>query len=108
MFEATQSDRKRRLTCQSNKRTNKKLNGLREEQFKNNCPVDQRWIFNATNEEIPEDVSLMLSLGPKFGLPLQPSEVPVHRLLADVESVLPMLNDDLSGCFYTYFIDSNQ
>lgn len=46
-------------------------------------------LFNATDQEIPPETSILLSLGPKFSLPYTDvNKLPIYHLIADLESIL--------------------
>lgn len=46
------------------------------------------FVFNATETIIPDDAKIIMGLGPKFGLPVRPREIPVYDIITDVESIL--------------------
>ena len=51
--------------------------------------VNTKAILNTTSVEIPTEVELLFSLGPKFALPYtRIAEIPFFHVLADVESIL--------------------
>lgn len=50
--------------------------------------VDPKWFINLTNVDIPNDICWLLSLGPKFSLPIQQKEFPIFKFIADIENVL--------------------
>lgn len=48
-----------------------------------------RAIYNGTQKQIPPEMEVLLSLGPKFSLPItQQQQIPYYHLLGDVESIL--------------------
>lgn len=52
---------------------------------------NSKWFINLTDTVFPEEVKNLLSLGPKFSLPISPKELHAGRLLADIESILDKL-----------------
>lgn len=50
-----------------------------------NESTTKNWLINTTNCRIPNNVSQVLELGPKFAVQLTTNEVPTLHLLADVE-----------------------
>ncbi|XP_044762033.1 uncharacterized protein LOC123319229 [Coccinella septempunctata] len=59
-----------------------------------NFRVQDRWFRNLTGAEIPPEVKITLSLGSKFNIPVNLKEVKVKDLIADVESILDLVEED--------------
>ena len=51
------------------------------------------WLKNLSSVQIPEDVNMILSLGPKFAVSQLKNEIPVNKIIADVEQIIPSFND---------------
>lgn len=49
---------------------------------------------NLTNLQIPSNVIDVLAKGPKFSLPIDSSNLPLHRLLADYEDILNVIPNE--------------
>ncbi|XP_058840547.1 uncharacterized protein LOC131696034, partial [Topomyia yanbarensis] len=79
------------------RRTNKKLAKLLEKTapLDNSTPKYQdKTILNATTVTVPSDTLTLLSLGPKFSLPVTSlNHVPFYHMLADVEAILRVSPD---------------
>lgn len=46
-----------------------------------------------TNTTIPDDVKMILSLGPKFAVTQRKNDIPVRNLIADVENVITAIEN---------------
>ncbi|XP_058816722.1 uncharacterized protein LOC131680001 [Topomyia yanbarensis] len=56
--------------------------------------LNEKAIFNATTVTVPPDTLALLSLGPKFSLPVTNiKQIPFYHLLADVEAILHVSPD---------------
>lgn len=70
---------------------------LRLQQSQMNCctlnKMNENWISNLTNEEIPLETMLLLSYGPKFCLQTNKNEIPYFQLISEVESMLHSITD---------------
>ncbi|XP_044745148.1 uncharacterized protein LOC123307011 [Coccinella septempunctata] len=53
-----------------------------------------KFIYNYTQAVLPDSVHRILSLGPKFGLPLNISEIPIHTIIKDLEYCISNLESD--------------
>ena len=74
----TRTDRKRR-----------RLLNQSAEQHTNTPSYNDKSLFNATGQQLPPEVSLLLSLGPSYSLPYTSvKKLPIYHLLADVEIIL--------------------
>lgn len=71
----------------------RKLNNMKINLLRNVCGRPQ-WIHNRTNVNIPEEVNTILSLGPKFSIPPTVKDIPMKRLLANVESIIELGEED--------------
>lgn len=70
-------------------RLNRKFDRLSENQLNTHIKANtENFIHNATSTVIPDDVKLLMGLGPKFSLPSVGSEIPVFSIIADVEAIL--------------------
>lgn len=76
----------------------KKFNKLQQKTFDHfnfHTRVNNNWLINLTDIDIPEDVAWLLSLGAKFSLPIEQGSFPLLKIIADVENVLTKeTNDD--------------
>lgn len=74
---------------------NEKFRKLFDDQFKSklNCSSD-KFVFNATNIDIPKEVMLLSGLGQKFCLPLNLNKLPIFDFIADVEVIIENLEND--------------
>ncbi|XP_058827843.1 uncharacterized protein LOC131687767 [Topomyia yanbarensis] len=74
------------------RKTNSKLTNLlrKSDPTTDKIPtINDKSILNATNLHIPPEMQLLLSMGPKFSLPIvNPSQIPIYHLIADLESIL--------------------
>ncbi|XP_058827585.1 uncharacterized protein LOC131687512 [Topomyia yanbarensis] len=60
-----------------------------------NFTVNESWIRNTTDVEVPKETMLLLGYGPKFALPFQDNrEIPYFKIIADLESILKLEPDD--------------
>lgn len=50
-------------------------------------PTQERWFKNISNEQIPDDISNFLALGPKFSIKPNVRDISIPKILAEVESV---------------------
>lgn len=70
-------------------RLNRKFDRLSETQLKAHITSNAvNFVHNATSIDIPDDVKLLVGLGPKFSLPSVGSDIPVFNIIADVEMIL--------------------
>lgn len=68
---------------------NSKFDALSRNQLTNHIQSDtEKFIHNASNTPIPDDVKFMTGLGPKFGLPIESKEIPVFGIVCDLEMIL--------------------
>lgn len=74
-----------------NKLTNK-LNKLIQQQTPH-ISYNKDWLKNLSSIQIPEDVNMILSLGPKFAVGQLKNEIPVNKIIADVEQIIPSFNE---------------
>lgn len=70
----------------------KKLNSLQNKYCDVNIRYQSDKIFNFTNVNIPNEVKRILSVGPKFGLPLTKKEIPIPTIVKDIEYCISSLN----------------
>lgn len=49
---------------------------------------NKEWIKNLSDVSLPDDVLMMLALGPKFAVYQRKNEVPVGKIIADVENII--------------------
>ncbi|XP_045466656.1 uncharacterized protein LOC123675350 [Harmonia axyridis] len=51
--------------------------------------IRDEWLCNLTTTQIPTEVKVILSLGPKFGVaPLPVKDIPIKNIVADVENII--------------------
>lgn len=73
----------------------KKLEKLTQKSAHKNANVCPNWLENMTDIEIPNDVADILSLGPKFSMPLEKiTEKHIDDIIASVESGIKHLTND--------------
>ncbi|XP_055840075.1 uncharacterized protein LOC129907749 isoform X1 [Episyrphus balteatus] len=48
----------------------------------------ENWFVNKTQVEFPEDTKWLLSLGPKFALPIKKENIPIFKMIADGEELI--------------------
>ncbi|XP_036339738.1 uncharacterized protein LOC118749054 [Rhagoletis pomonella] len=71
-----------------------KYEKLREKQKQLlNIRVVPEWFCNITSTEIPDDIQWLLSLGPKFALPISNKEFPLFKIIADGENCIQTIKD---------------
>lgn len=63
----------------------KKLQNLENERSEVCISTQDKFLYNFTDAVLPQDVRTMLSLGPKFGLPIKNSEIPIPTIIKDLE-----------------------
>ena len=61
--------------------------------------VQDTWIRNLTEVPIPGDIANMLALGPKFALPVTRDEIPIRKLLAEVEQLVSKVDEDKKNLY---------
>lgn len=49
---------------------------------------NENWFVNKTQVEFPEDTKWLLSLGPKFALPMHKDNLPIFKIIADGEELI--------------------
>lgn len=69
-----------------------KLNNLRLAN-KTTIKIKNNWIKNLTNVELPPEVSDFLALGPKFSLQPSLGDLSIKNLLADVENIVNVVDE---------------
>lgn len=62
-----------------------KLRRLVIDQRPHTSEYQDKFIFNDTDVELPNEVKNILSLGPKFGIPYESSELPIPIIIKDLE-----------------------
>lgn len=70
----------------------KKLNCLENKYNNVSIKYQDNQIFNYTNLEIPIEAKRILSVGPKFGIPLTKKEIPFHTIIKDIEFCISSQN----------------
>lgn len=53
-----------------------------------NLKTEDKWFRNISSKQVPDNVKLVLSLGPKFSLPTTVRDVDIEKLLAHVEQIV--------------------
>ncbi|XP_067616260.1 uncharacterized protein [Eurosta solidaginis] len=72
----------------------KKYENLKSRQRENlNIRVVPEWFHNISSIDFPTDIRWLLSLGPKYALPIQDKEFPLFQLIADGENVIRTIED---------------
>lgn len=79
------------LRSQNNHKFEKLSALIQQQGILNDIQFDPSCIKNMTNIEIPKDVMVLLSLGPKFAV--RPSEIPINDLITDVECINSRITD---------------
>ena len=78
--------------------TNRKFQHLLERveiEKANKLIVNESWIKNMTNINVPHETMVLLGYGPKFALPLENNqEIPYFKIIADLESILKLEPDE--------------
>lgn len=69
-----------------------KVNKLIEQQAAK-IQYNKDWLNNISSVDIPDDVHMILALGPKFSVHHNKHEIPIHNLIADIEQIIPSIND---------------
>lgn len=64
-----------------------KIDHLKSQQL-NKLVTQTKWFRNVSSVQIPNDITQLLSLGPKFSIEIPKKEVSVQRILAEVENIL--------------------
>ena len=74
----------------SNKIKRKNLNKLNllQSKMSNNIKTKDSWFKNLTDIDIPQDITSLLALGPKFSLNPPANEIKISHLLADLENII--------------------
>jgi len=55
---------------------------------------DNEWFVNLTNYNFPDDVSNLLGMGPKFNLGFSKTEIPIPKILSEVESIVEPIKSE--------------
>ena len=71
-----------------------KFNNLVKNQHKFTINTQEGWIRNLSGVEIPTDILKFLALGNKFSLPILNNEIPIKKVLADLENIILHFNDN--------------
>lgn len=58
--------------------------------------VNNKWIVNHSDVDVPNEVQYILSLGEKFNLPYEKGNEPLKDLIIDLEYILDMFEDETS------------
>lgn len=64
-----------------------KINRL-QERCNSNIHTQEGWFKNLTDVVIPSNVSTFLALGKKFSVPVSAKEIPINKLITDVEDII--------------------
>lgn len=83
----------KKLKSKQLKKFNKIL--VRQKPAMQNVGINNKWIMNLSNVNIPREVQHILSLGDKFNLPYGNNEFPMKDLIIDVEYILDKFDDDI-------------
>jgi hypothetical protein len=85
-FIDTQNDKFFNITSQSRITLNNKFNNLLDTQLtKIDVIYDPDCVINLTQLEIPIEVTILLSFGPNFALPVNPKNCPFLKIISDIE-----------------------
>lgn len=74
----------------------KKIDQLKQDIFKKmniDLRMENDWFVNLSETIIPEEVKWLLSLGKKFAIPHDSKDVPLFRIIADVENCITKVRD---------------
>ncbi|XP_045466655.1 uncharacterized protein LOC123675349 [Harmonia axyridis] len=85
-----------RLISKSKKCTkvDRKIKALQRRIHKADYKVPEKWFKNLSQTTVPEEVKTVLGLGSKFNVPLDHKEIHIKDLIADVESILDLVEED--------------
>lgn len=79
--------------CDKNK--NDKLERLKANLLRdNNMKFNSKWFVNLTETNIPLEVKWLLSLGKKFALPTVNSQIPLLKIITDVEECIKTIPEN--------------
>lgn len=56
--------------------------------------TQDRWFMNLTDLNIPENIVTTLSLGRKFSIPVSTKDIPIKKLIADVEDIVEKIPEN--------------
>ncbi|XP_046491078.1 uncharacterized protein [Neodiprion pinetum] len=76
---------------------NKLANLINNKKRPTSNPIDstfENWIVNLSNTEIPVNVTDVLKMGPKYGIPFKPHCIPTNKLISDFESKISFIPSD--------------
>lgn len=72
----------------------RKIKALQRRIHKADYKVPEKWFKNLSQTTVPEEVRTVLGLGSKFNVPLDHKEINIKDLIADVESILDLVEED--------------
>ncbi|XP_044744509.1 uncharacterized protein LOC123306525 [Coccinella septempunctata] len=72
----------------------RKIKALQRRIHKADYKVLEKWFKNLSQTAVPEEVRIVLGLGSKFSVPLDHKEINIKDLIADVESLLDLVEGD--------------
>ncbi|XP_046587801.1 uncharacterized protein LOC124292954 [Neodiprion lecontei] len=76
---------------------NKLANLINNKKRPTSDPIDstfENWIVNLSNTDIPVNVTDVLKMGPKYGIPFKPNCIPTNKLISDFESKISFISSD--------------
>ncbi|XP_044760198.1 uncharacterized protein LOC123317657 [Coccinella septempunctata] len=87
-FLHTQNKSYKTIYSNNNKNLNKKFWDLKKQKIQS-IKIKDEWLHNLTTTQIPTDIKVILSLGPKFSIaPLPIIDSPIKNIIADVENII--------------------
>lgn len=72
----------------------KKIKDLQRKSHKVTYNIQEKWFKNLSSIQIPEEVKTILALGSKFSIPMNPRELNIRSLIADVENILDTVEEN--------------
>ncbi|XP_046424414.1 uncharacterized protein LOC124181677 [Neodiprion fabricii] len=57
-------------------------------------PTFENWIVNLSNTDIPVNVTDVLKMGPKYGIPFKTNCIPTNKLISDFESKISFISSN--------------
>ncbi|XP_075157735.1 uncharacterized protein LOC142231002 [Haematobia irritans] len=96
-----------------NKTTHRKKfeNLLQQHNKEINIKFNEQWFVNTTNKHIPTNVQWLLSLGPKYSLPLTRAQFPLLKVIAEGEDLVRTTDDkeeqEIARTKFTTLIDDH-
>ncbi len=88
-FDSSQASKYEKTFNESKNRQTRKFDNLLSDKLETIKRMTKpQWISNISNTTIPDYVTTVLGLGPKFGLPYEHKKMPIIKTLSGIESYL--------------------